>query len=62
MHVNAFQKQEWCIPPEHDAAFVCQMEEVLDMDKSPYDPQCPPVSWTKMSTQLIGEVASPSPS
>src|SRR3989441_8878121 len=23
-------KKEWCIPPEQDASFVCQMEEVLD--------------------------------
>jgi hypothetical protein len=23
-----WQKKEWCIPPEQDAAFVCHMEEV----------------------------------
>jgi hypothetical protein len=28
--LKPWQKQEWCIPPEHDAAFVCQMEEVLE--------------------------------
>jgi len=23
-----WQKKEWCIPPEQDAAFVCQMEDL----------------------------------
>jgi len=23
---NPWQKKEWCIPPEQDAAFVCHME------------------------------------
>src|SRR2546422_8265782 len=29
--LKPWQKKEWCIPPEQDASFVCQMEEVLDM-------------------------------
>ena len=51
-----WQKKEWCIPPEQDAAFVCHMEEVLDIYKQPYDSQCPQVCIDEMSTQLIGEV------
>ena len=23
-----WQKQEWCMPPEHDAACVCHMEDI----------------------------------
>jgi hypothetical protein len=34
--LKPWQKQEWCIPPEQDAAFVCQMEEVLDIYKTPF--------------------------
>jgi hypothetical protein len=26
-----WQKKEWCIPPEPDAPFGCQMEEVLEI-------------------------------
>jgi DDE superfamily endonuclease len=37
------------------------MEEVLDIYKTPYDPQCPQVCVDEMSTQLIGEVRTPLP-
>ena len=37
------------------------MEEVLDIYKKPYDPQCPQVWMDEMSTQLIGEVRAPLP-
>jgi len=56
-----WQKKEWCIPPAPDAAFVCQMEETLDISKHPYDPQCPQVCMDEMSPQLIGEVRKPLP-
>ena len=35
------------------------MEEVLDIYKKPYNPQCPQVCMDEMSTQLIGEVRAP---
>ena len=35
------------------------MEEVLDIYKKPYDPQCPQVCMDEMSPQLIGEVRAP---
>ena len=35
------------------------MEEVLDIYKTPYDPQRPQVCMDEMSTQLIGEVRAP---
>lgn len=37
------------------------MEEVLDMYKQPYNPQCPQVCMDEMSPQLIGEVRAPLP-
>jgi len=54
-----WQKQEWCIPPEQDASWVCHMEEVVDIDKQPYDSQYRQVCMDAMSMQLIGEVRVP---
>jgi hypothetical protein len=59
--LKPWHKKEWCIPPEQDAPFVCQMEEVFDIDKKPYDPQYPQGCMDEMSTQLIGEVRAPLP-
>jgi hypothetical protein len=56
-----WQKKAWCIPPEHDAAVVCHMEEVVDISKKPYDPHSPHVCMDEQSTQLIGEVRVPLP-
>jgi len=56
-----WQKKEWGMPPEQEAAFVCQMEAVLDIDKKPYDAPCPQVCLDAMSTQLMGEVRAPLP-
>lgn len=51
----------WCIPPEQDAAFVCQMEQVLEVYKRPYDPQHPVVCMDEQPKQLISEVSPPVP-
>ncbi len=45
----------WCIPPRQDAAFVCQMEQVLEVYKRPYDPQRPVVCMDEQSKQLVSE-------
>jgi hypothetical protein len=45
----------WCIPPEQDAAFVCQMEQVLEVYKRPYDPKRPVVCMDEQPKQLISE-------
>jgi hypothetical protein len=29
----------WCIPPQHSAAFVFHMEDVLEVYHRPHDPQ-----------------------
>jgi len=45
----------WCIPPQQDAAFVCQMEQVLEVYKRPYDPRRPVVCMDEQPKQLIAE-------
>ena len=36
-------KEGWCIPPEQNAEFVCQMEDVLRLYQRPCDPDYPQV-------------------
>jgi DDE superfamily endonuclease len=45
----------WCIPPAQDAAFVCQMEQVLEVYKRVYDPRRPVVCMDEQPKQLISE-------
>jgi hypothetical protein len=49
----------WCIPPKQDAAFVCQMEQVLEVYKRPYDPKQPVVCMDEQPKQLIAETRLP---
>lgn len=51
----------WCIPPQEDAAFVCQMEQVLEVYQRPLDPQQPVVCMDEQHKQLIEEVERPIP-
>ncbi len=39
--------QSWVIPPEANAEFVCQMQDLLDIDPRAYDPQHPVVGFTE---------------
>ena len=54
-------KQMWCIPPEQDAEFVAQMEDVLDVYHRPYDEKRPVICLDESSKQLIGETVRPIP-
>jgi hypothetical protein len=54
-------REQWCIPPEADADFVCAMEDVLDVYHRPYDAKRPVVALDEASKQLVGEVAQPLP-
>jgi len=54
-------KEEWCIPPKADAAFVCQMEDVLDVYKRLYDPKRPQICMDEMPKQLLAEKYDPLP-
>ena len=47
----------WCIPPKQNAAFVCCMEQVLEVYTRPYDPLRPVVCMDEMPKQLLGESA-----
>jgi hypothetical protein len=49
----------WCIPPNANAEFVWKMEDVLEVDKRPYDPLRPVVGMDETSKQLIGETRPP---
>jgi transposase len=49
------------IPPEANAEFVCQMEEVLQLYTSPFDPDYPLVCFDESSKQLISETREPLP-
>lgn len=53
--------QEWCIPPGQSAAFVAQMEEILDLYTQPLAPARPLVCFDETSKQLVGEVRTPLP-
>jgi len=46
----------WCIPPEPDAASVCQMEQVLEVYKRPHDPRRPGIGMDEQPKQRISEV------
>jgi len=51
----------WCIPPQEDAAFVSQMEQVLEVYKRPHEPRFPVVNMDEQHKQLILEVEQPIP-
>lgn len=51
----------WCIPPEQDAAFVADMEHVLEVSRRPYDPLFPVVNMDEQPVQLVSESRSPLP-
>ena len=43
------------IPPEQNAAFVAQMEDILDVYQRPHDPNVPVVCFDEQPTQLVRE-------
>src|SRR5512135_872812 len=59
--IKPWLREQWCIPPEADAEFVCAMEDVLEVNHRPYDEKRPLVCLDEASKQLIGEVAEPIP-
>ena len=54
-------KDEWCIPPQENAEFVCAMEDVLEIYHQPYDPKCPLVCFDEGSRQQTKETRKPLP-
>ena len=49
------------MPGAPSAAFVCAMEDVLDVYTRPYDPKRPTVCVDETNKQLVGEVETPLP-
>ncbi|QSV70789.1 MAG: IS630 family transposase [Aphanizomenon flos-aquae KM1D3_PB] len=59
--IKPWLKESWVIPPEANAEFVCQMEDILQLYTRPYDPDYPLVCFDETSKQLISEVREPLP-
>lgn len=61
--LKPWQVKSWGIPPGGDdqarAAFVCQMEQVLDVYACPYDPARPVVCLDETRKQLVSEKRLP---
>jgi len=51
----------WCIPPEHNAEFVCVMENVLEVYQRPYSPEYPVLCMDETNKQLVAETRTPLP-
>lgn len=51
----------WVISPEHSGEFVAHMEDILEVDHRPYDPQGPLVCMDEKPVQLIKETRQPLP-
>lgn len=49
----------WVIPPEADAEFAANMEEVLETYEKPYDPTCPVLCMDEQPVQLTKETRTP---
>ncbi len=49
------------LPPEHNADFVCAMEDVLAVSQRPYDPRRPVVCFDDQSKPLTKETRQPAP-
>ena len=53
--------QYWVIPPEADAEFVANMENVLETYHRPYDPTHPVICMDEQPVQLVKETRQPIP-
>jgi hypothetical protein len=51
--------KRFCIPPDHNAAFVQAMEDVLEVYHRPYDPARPQVCLDETSKQLLEHTRIP---
>ena len=54
-------KEQWCIPKEKNAEFVCAMEDVLEVYHRPHDPKRPQVCFDEASKQQTRETRLPLP-
>jgi transposase len=54
-------KEQWCIPPKANAAFVCQMEAILALYAQPVDPARPLVCMDEVPKQMLADIRDPLP-
>ena len=54
-------KEQWWIPPQANAAFVCDMEDILEVYTQPADPKRPLVCMDEVSKQLLSDIRDPIP-
>jgi transposase len=59
--IHPHLSEYWCIPPEEDAEFVANMEDILDLYQLPYDPKRPLWCMDEKPYQLLGESREPLP-
>jgi hypothetical protein len=59
--MNSRKIQYLVIPPEHDAEFVANMEDVLEAYERPYNPDQPLICMDEQPVQLIKETREPIP-
>ena len=57
--MKPWRKRMWCIPPKQSAAFVCAMENVLEVYRRPYDPERPVIAMDEQPKQLIAQTRQP---
>ena len=55
------QRTGWVIPPAQNAAFVANMEDILEVCRRPYDPKRPVVCLNEQPVQLVKETRQPLP-
>ena len=51
----------WCIPPTANAAFVCAMEDILEVYRRPYNANEPLICMDETTKQLVKEMRNPIP-
>ena len=59
--MKPWRKQCWCIPPQANAAFVHNREDVLEVYRRPPDDRLPVVCVDETSKQLVSETRVPQP-
>src|SRR5688572_14138290 len=52
---SALAEEQWCIPPEANADFICHMEDVLKVYTRPYDLRRPQACLDETSGQLLAK-------
>jgi hypothetical protein len=59
--LKPWQQKQWVIPPQANAACVWALEDGLEGDTRPDDPQRPQVGVDETSTQRVAETRLPLP-